>query len=476
MNVNKPRRVILWGGFAPLHDYMSLLREAQIDVACLVDPLDQQTGGGVVPVRSVAGFCQDRDLYHGLPIVVLEDRGAAAADPLWQAARSLTDELHVENPLLDPVFLADHLELKFPGRALAGGFPGSGNGVVQAVAERLLPATPAPLAGKEHLISFLAGQRHERMHRRLERCFTDLGWRYHGMSHQQQNRVNWFAGGPGNAAFVMYNLPDRAHLLSTIHKTHETLRTDLIQRYSSLGYRLLVAMRHPLDILISLAAKLRKPPSSVLADFEWFHKMALALRDYCAAALDAGTQVELVHYERLITDPLATIREIAAALGVECTLHQASDIWEAVGFRPLHFIPGHLWQPGIGKWRKYLSQSHLQVVYDIGLDLIAAELGYHDIAFDAVGIQAQDSAPAADEPTEPQAVADQTYSGIYRLPSTFINPRVLYETDDSGIGWISNHAPYTRQYQELIGSTAMRRYLLSLQSPAPAARVQRRAA
>lgn len=476
MTSSKPHQVILWGSFAPLHDYLALLHEAQIQVACLVDPLNERTGGGAVPVRSVPGFCQDIEVYRGVPIVVLENRRSSSnSDPLWEAVKTLTYELQIDNRLLDPVFVADYVPLRFPGRILAGGFPGSGNGVVQATIETLLPEPAEPLAGREHLVSFLAGQRHGHLHHRLERSFPDIGRKVSGMSHQRYGRVNWLAMGHTNEIFVLYDLPDRAHLLSTVHKTHEILSSDIFDRFVAMEYRPLVAMRHPLDTLVSMAAKLCKPPSLVLANLEWFQKMATALRDYCAAVLDADDRATLVHYERLITDPLVAITEIAAAMGRDCSPQRASDVWEQVGFRPLHFSPGHLWQPGVGKWRKYLCQAHLEIVGRLGLDTLAAELGYHDIQPHSVGATALEAPPAAMIVPPETAVGDHTFSRLFRLPPTFLHPDVLFEEDPSGIGWLSNNRWHTQHYVHLMQSPPMRRYLLSLDRPAEAFQ-QRRAA
>lgn len=473
MTQGKPHQVILWGSFAPLHDYLALLKEAGIRVACLVDPLNQRSGGGAIPVRSVAGFVQDADYYRGMPIVVLEDRQPSQqADPVWEAVKTLTCEFHVENPLLDPVFVADHLTLQFPGRVLAAGFPGSGNGVVQAVIERLLPEKAEPLATKEHIVSFLAGQRHEHLHKRLDRSFTDLGRKISGMSHQRFGRVNWLALGHQGETLVMYDLCDRAHLLSTIQKTHEILTPRLIERFLQMDYRLIVAMRHPLDTLVSIAAKLCKPPSVVLADLEWFEKMATALRDYCAAVLDANRDVSLIHYERLITEPITAIRETAEAIGRECSSQRASDVWEQVGFRSLH-APGHLWQPGMDKWRKYMCRRHVEIAQELGLDTLAAELGYHDLEPTAVGDEPLSPPPPPELlPTVEMAIGDHTFSRIYGRPPTFLHPQVLYENDDSGIGWISNSRWYTQQYIHLMQSPLMRRYLQTLDRPveAPARR------
>ncbi len=474
LQASKPQQVILWGGFAPLHDYLALLREARIQVTCLVDPLNERTGGGAVPVRSVQGFCQDRDIYRGIPIVVLEDRQPGQHDdPLWEAAKKFTFELRIDNPLLDPVFVADHVSLKFPGRILAGGFPGSGNGVVQAVIERLLPDKPADLPSKEHVVGFLAGQRHERLHRRLERSFTDLGWKFSGMSHQRYGRVNWLVMGYSQEILVMYDLPGRAHLCSTIQKTHEILTRALVERFAEMEYRTLIAMRHPLDTLVSIAAKLCKPPSLVLANLEWFEKMARALRDYCAAALDVDGKSTLVHYERLITDPLAAVVEVAQAMERDCSPHRASDVWEQVGFRPLHFSPGHLWQPGVGKWRKYLCRRQLEIVRRLGLDVLAAELGYHDIVPNEIGDEPQEPPPSDFPMSAEAAVGDHTFSRIFGLPPTFLDPQVLFEDDPCGIGWLSNSRWYTEQYIHLMQSPVMRRYLLSLDHPVAALPLRR---
>lgn len=496
--VRPPAEVVLWGSFPPLADYLELLHGAGIRPSCLVDP--GSAGGEVhgVPAISPEQYRFATKVRESPPVVVLnrcsfssepsaptsdgeKHFGRAAAcgtatgdvdggfagddadDPLWSTLGDFARQGLARVRLLDPLFVADHVDATFSGRVLAGGFPGSGNGVVQAVIEHLVAQEPESLAPREHLVAFLAGQRHERLARRLHALLGAGERQVSGLAHHRHGALHFLEITPDERQWVVYNLPGRSHLFSRLHKTHEPLTAGLVAGFRRMGYEVVVAVRHPLDTLVSLAAKLTRPPVHALNRSDWFDQMAQALARYLVDVLHSERQVHLVRYEDLLADPEASITGLAQRLGVACAPAEAADIWQAVGLKPLHFSPGHLWQPGSGKWRRYLDERHLAIARRRGLPELARALGYADATDDELIARTETPAEPLDALMQQQAaLTDHTFSSLYDELPSLRHPSVRFAQHASGPSWVSSCAEAAGVLGRELTSPRMARYLASL--------------
>jgi hypothetical protein len=425
--VEKPSKVILWGASNYFRDYLRFLDEAKIKVAFAVDPCGVGMPREDVRTKSLARFRAELAQHSKIPVVLLENRVGSYVSNSWTAGNQiLVNELRAQNPVVDPMFLCDHLRLDYRGRVVAGGFPGSGNGVLQAIMERLMGLAPRLWGGKEHLMGFLSGHHLQRLTDQLTSTLQDAGvavnFTYPAPLYWNKLTLQIGTGEEEHAVFA--DVPGRPHLQSDIHRTHQVIDQHSVDYYHRSGFEFIVAIRHPLDILVSAAKKIAGSPEPVLRDREWFRDLAAALLRYCQALEDNRQRLNLMRYEDLLARPVELIHRVAEILQVPCSQEQAVQMWGNVGFKLLHFNPKHLWKPGEGKWRKYFDAENLDIVRDLGFADILAAQGY-ERDLDHGQLRAGESRAEAPQSLKLTAINDHYFSVLYDMPRHFEHPEVV---------------------------------------------------
>ncbi len=422
----RPAQVTLWGVPGYKRDYLVCLEEAGIGVALWVD--GRHAGGEIegVKVISPEEYARRCHLYQGLPIVFTA-RGPHDADGFNDALLAAVNEFDLPGRLLHPVFVADHLRLDYDGRAVLGGFPGSGNTTARHVVGRLLARREVPLQAREELVANLASDYH--FHTLLPAIdgLFDLGGRYASLASAvggDRIRVEMQLAG-GRLAMVC-KLRSRTFLYERVHPTHEFLTPATVERFRGLNLTALAIVRHPLDVLVSNAARLCRPPDRALAHGSWFRHMAAIVKQYYTHLLEQQDRgVAVVRYERLLEAPAETVQQIGRALGLDVGRADAEALWDEAGFKPIErdvvgSSLGHVWRPGAGRWREVLRARHMGVLTELGYGPFLRELGY-DTRLEA----ADDGATFADTTTfdrrEQQAAAylDFGFHVLYDKPLDF---------------------------------------------------------
>lgn len=426
-------QVILWGSSNFIDSYLPCLKEAGMRPAFAVDPCGLGMPTWTLPVKSLQQFRSQAQQSTDTPIVALENRsGAYAADPWAAALDEIKGQSDAPHRVVDPVFICDRLKYDYRGRAVAAGFPGSGNAVIQAIIDRLMAFEPRSWTGKEHLLSFLVGQRIQRLQKALSDAVERAGStvEYSSLTVASSDQVIVQVNTKEKGQILLLDVPSRSHMHSDLHRTHQVMDGQTIDYFRQMRYEIFISIRHPLDILTSVARKLALNPQRMLTDFDWFRDVADAVARYFHAFESSGDDLHLIRYEDLIARPLEIIRRIAAALDIGCSEEQARQIWDAVGFKLLHRNPKHLWKPGAGKWRKYLTEDHLAIARELGIMEIVAGHGYDpNVELDASVAVEDRSETGQDEKIT--ACINCLYLGLYDIPRHVFHPDVVMSTSSA---------------------------------------------
>ncbi len=163
--------------------------------------------------------------------------------------------------------------------------------------------------------------------------------------------------------------------------SHEPPTADCIAFYRRNGYRIVYILRHPLDVIVSLAAKVagavpgEKDAGPVLSDAEWFGAALDTVARYYVEILNHRQALHFVRYENLMAEPVREIGRLARHLESHVTDEDARRIWRLFDGVAVAGAQ-HFWQPGEGKWRTHLGRGHRDAVMSSELVKTAAAMGY----------------------------------------------------------------------------------------------------
>ena len=178
----------------------------------------------------------------------------------------------------------------------------------------------------------------------------------------------------------------RAHtqLAAYRYETHHKPSAAILDEMAALNYNAVAVCRHPLDVLVSLAAQYWRPPDAVLHDLDWFRCQAATLAEWFACALENRSRLFFARYEDLLGQPVATIQAFGELLGLPLGDAEAEELagkylnrtLQQEGSADAVMGRSHLWAPGAGKWRRWLTSAHRPILEDLAYGELLAELGY----------------------------------------------------------------------------------------------------
>ncbi len=398
---NPPEAVFVYGLNEWTEPYAKLIEGLGISITAFVDA--EQTDGTFRGRRVLnpAAFVEHYGTRGGTPVVVMS-RSADGLQANFEAGVTLlANELGCRRRLLHPAFLKRHLSPPFPfGHALFG-YPSSGNTLLGSLLEEFLSrrlARKKPEFSLPTQLMRAACTEHMTMlSDTVFRAARALGaWAIQGrlirvgefdlaLSAGPRQELEAERGLPSPHFVYLAGLGGFPHIMGQSYASHEVVDEALLAEMKSLNLDVFVACRHPLDIIVSLAAKHWRPPDAVLHDLAWFAGVAENLKTWYQAALARSAGLTMVRYEELLERPLAVIPRLAQAAGYELAGEaEAAMLAEAHIGRTLQqpgssaalFESGHLWQPGAGKWRERLSRDHVEILEDLGYARFLADLGY----------------------------------------------------------------------------------------------------
>ncbi|MBM3777152.1 MAG: sulfotransferase domain-containing protein [Acidimicrobiia bacterium] len=392
---------------------------------------DQPPGefNGVPVVRADV---PDRPAVSG-PVVLGHIGSGKSTAAVMGAARSA---LGRRQAILHPCVLVDSFR-RASDRWLVAGLPGSGNVVLQALLQAVVPHWPvSPEGDLDDLMVALASDYVNTVTDVLLAEFDEAGRGsfLRTTSHRDFGAVMVNRPGHTNFDACFYGLPLRASAWpSHFTSSHEPVGAEEVTFYRSRGYRVLQILRHPLDIIVSCAAKITeaggtRAPEVLVGNLEWFESMVHPIADYLAMLAGARDQVCLVTYRQFLADQLGTARQVCEAIGIQLTDKQLRSICRGVLMKPLSIAPkGHFWAPGVGKWRRYLTRAHLDVVRASSLWELTRSFGF-EIAGDLSGPESPLDLPPLNWTTV--AAHDQRFSLIMgKRPVVQADGVVVTKTD-----------------------------------------------
>ncbi len=416
----RPEAVFVWGINDWTGFFSQLLGEAGIAVSGYVSEDHEGDRYMARPVHREADFAALQAAAGGTPVVVAT-RSADGKSPAFETGVSaIVNKWALDCPVLNPAFIKHHVKIRFPAGLAVLGFPSSGNTVFGSIAAALFAEKIEPgLPEVDIKTNFVRVLCDEHMGQIADALFIAARGVGSWIAQPRAVGVNEFdlalsAGAyrpnPGERAFpaerFLHVCGARAftHVSVQRFESHQIPTPALLDELGQLNYSGLLLCRHPLDVLVSLAAKYWRPPGPVLANLAWFESQARALRTWLEAAGRARGRLKLLRYEDLLEKPPETIRELANALDLEITTAEAEALAERYLFRTLQapgsasalFEPGHMWQPSAGKWRQHLGPAHAAILHRLDYAELLGEFGYES-DFAAV-LAAQETAPEGTEP------------------------------------------------------------------------------
>lgn len=119
-------------------------------------------------------------------------------------------------------------------------------------------------------------------------------------------------------------------------------------------------------------------------DIDFFEGLVKFLAGYFEEFMAVYDHYILMRWEDLIQQPIPTILRLAKESGVPITENYAADIWRKLDHVNLTQAHKHNYRVGhgiVGGWKNWITNHHLQMIKDYGLERHMVELGYGEIEF-----------------------------------------------------------------------------------------------
>ncbi|MEM7576430.1 MAG: sulfotransferase domain-containing protein [Planctomycetota bacterium] len=330
-----------------------------------------------------------------------------STDPTHHAAHRFLDQLAAlhtttppDTPIHHPAVLAADLARQYANLYAVVGYPGTGNIVLQGVLAKIealraandsVANTPA-WKQAQHYAQHHAEVTHVAAEQLLAKAGQTTGHTLEKLvlapghlgqcsvratltqsnKHQHDDQAS--------TTFLLNHLP-YAGFLNRPYGAHSRWDAEAADFFPAFGYRrVYLAVRNPLAVLCSNAAKTVRPLEHALHDRDWFQPTAPQIAEYHAdakAVLETHPNAyRVIRYEDLIQRPRETIQQLGRDADLELTDAQADDIWKDVGFKSL--TPAgdeHLFKPTADK-RPHFRPVHADWLADAGLDAAFTDHGY----------------------------------------------------------------------------------------------------
>jgi Sulfotransferase domain len=394
------KKVVLWGiadreqCIDKRFDFCkSILDDNGIEIVAIVDPyICGQTYEGIKCI-SQESYTAD---YADTPIILLartKDGGSA----FERVFNYITKTLGIRQNIIHPLALIDIDDYICNDCVVVAGYPGSGNMLLLAAIKRLV-ALKAANGGctKIELYRELENEYFEIVSKKLDAIFAHEYYRPEVWSaDRMESRIKYYIK---QQRYAQLLLPDKPYLMSKIHHTHEKPTKSWEEKCKGMGYRPILAVRNPLDVILASANKFEEGVirskydlsddmffknyrelymQARLTNTQWFRSIAQNIFDYFTDIAERMDSCLLVKYESILDEPIETLGELSKSLGVCVDSHIFSNIWEEIGCKPLGNTGSlHFNKPGVDKWKTVFGREHYDILCDIGYPALLTRLGY----------------------------------------------------------------------------------------------------
>lgn len=181
---------------------------------------------------------------------------------------------------------------------------------------------------------------------------------------------------------MMSGLPVNAHFWANPWtSSHEPPTKAALDYFDRNGFRFIFIARNPLDILVSVAGKFtsyagHRAAAWLIDNRKWFEDTLGNVAYYYRQACENKKRLIIAKYEDFMTSPVDSIMQFARSVNAPLEKEAAADLSARLAGAQLSGDPGHYWQPGEGKWRKYIPVEYRGIIKSSGIVELAHEFGY----------------------------------------------------------------------------------------------------
>ena len=116
-----------------------------------------------------------------------------------------------------------------------------------------------------------------------------------------------------------------------------------------------------------------------LTDLDFFKGLVTFQKDYFDEFLPIRHRFHVMRWEDLLTDPTPTIQAIGRAAGLDVSDNAAAHLWNGIRHKNLTGHHKHNLRVGrgiVGDWKRWLTNTHLEIIQEAGFESDMIELGY----------------------------------------------------------------------------------------------------
>lgn len=306
-------------------------------------------------------------------------------------------------------------------RPLVVGSPRSGFALLGSVMSHLLPMDPPRLDLRQRLIRAVVRQLDMSVARPIEAVFAAAGHAgdliYNGNFKTICGGPKWLKSDDPSRAAIRKYIGVRGMSDFTLIVSHpaEVLETDNILHSHSHprlwtelpcydGFVKLASVRNPVGIVNSSLFSINALTSEYIqrfmppeddndemrqrlalykfTDLEFFSGIVRHYKGYFDEFLAVADRYHVMRWEDLILDPARTIARIASHAGLPVDEEHAGQIWQRLDHVNLTGAHQHNYRRGkgiVGDWRNWVTNRHLDVIRDNGLEPAMRAFGYGPI-------------------------------------------------------------------------------------------------
>lgn len=375
------KKAIIWETGDYLPALMTKLRELDWEIQGIVRESPPEAAIGDVAVLRPSELSST---ITPDAVVIPGDATPESASTFLDLLSEFRTHYGLPNRIIHPAAFAEMHLYRRP-RFLVTGLPGSGNMIAQTLYLEMIKGRQAPaFSSLDQGLIGLASAYYWSLHNLLRSGLEQHGavlWHVSPWETAYGAMVTGPASGIG--AWHISGLPLRSHIWSVdLSFSHEAPTNQTITYFTRNGFKIISLVRHPLDVIVSNAAKICRDiglydPGLLLSHRDWYRSMVDAVASHLDSILEHQGRLQVFRYEDLLTDPVEYLSKVQEVLGVEVDPVQMQSIWAQFGLKPLPTALGrHFWKPGEGKWRTYMNPMQKDILSRSRLPELARALGY----------------------------------------------------------------------------------------------------
>jgi hypothetical protein len=332
------------------------------------------------------------------PIMIYDSSNGGVSNFFLLMRNHIRNRLKYQSKILHPACLATNHKFSFPTYIVTGP-PGCGNMVYQRIVQEIMYVTPQDEKSRsqiEILLNQYCLQHWSLLQTAISQKLSDCGFFEMSGAPGGFEKFQFFmpflnvsTGTDTTEATPITITGQPVKVYSWSNPTmfsHEPLSSSSVRAYRSNNVSCIQLIRHPLDVLVSIAGKVSVLASEdhsdrtelcreLLSNENWVKSMVDALGEYFSLVADARSEISILTYEGLIENPVNTIISLSQSLDREINENEAKKIWSKWSDRPA-LSKTHSWDPRKGKWMELLPAVYCEYIMRSKLNSAAQSLGY----------------------------------------------------------------------------------------------------